>query len=315
MGGVRQIAWGVAALLAAIAFFACTNVADGELVDEESSSSRSVLKKSSSSFMADSTLSDSSSVDTVGTSSSSVNSSSSENVDSLLSRYGKWVLIPAGSTNRGKILFSVDSFKIMSTEVTQSLYKQIMGTLPKMNRVGDSIPVANLNWYDAVLFCNEFSKKIGLDTAYIYESVGESRYLKNLKIDYGAGAVRLPTEMEWEVAYRAGTSTSYYWGADRADKYAYYAQSSGPVKVAQYIPNEFGLYDMGGNVAEWVNDWFGPRPTESQINYVGAREGSAKVLRGGGWSDVAKVMSADSTVKKDPLYQSEKLGLRLVYSR
>lgn len=298
---------------AAIVFLAgCSSVADGESVDLEDSVP-SNLAKSSSSVKPGS----SSEVD-LGESSSSLADSTDRKdslvTDSLLALYADWVKVPAYTLTRGKIAYSVNEFYISKVEVVQSLYKSVMDSLPKMDKLGDSIPVANLNWYEAVLFCNALSKIVGLDTAYIYEGVGESYYLKNVDIDYSVESIRLPTEKEWEVAYRAGTSTTYYWDVDVASKYAYYAQTSGPVKVAQYIPNDYGLYDMGGNVAEWVNDWFGAKPTSSQTNYIGPAEGSARIVRGGGWSDIAKVMAADSTVKKDPLYKSEKLGLRLVHS-
>lgn len=291
-------------LAAVVTFSACSSVADGNPVNDDnelpSSRSSSATAKSSS--------------DAITESSSSNNSGSAESADSLLARYTDWVSIPASSIKRGAVTFSADSFKMAKTEVTQSLYKKVMGELPKMSKYGDDIPVANLNWYDAALFCNALSKKVGLDTAYIYNGMGDSRYLKDLTINYQAKSVRLPTEIEWEIAYRAGTASTYYWGTGKAQEYAYYAQTSGPIAVGQFKPNSYGLYDMGGNVAEWVNDWFGQRPTTAQNNYTGPKSGTAKITRGGGWSDVVKVMSADSVVKKDPLYQSEKQGMRLVHS-
>lgn len=291
---------------AAVMFLAaCSSVADGDETELMDLSSNSRPRSSAETSI-------SSSVDDL--SSSSREDTSIVNTDSLLAYYGQWTKVEATSLKKGSVSYSVNAFEIMKTEVTQSLYRTVMDSLPVMDKVGDSIPVANINWYDAVLFCNAFSKLVGLDTAYVYEMVGDSRYLYGLEIDYGVESVRLPTEMEWEIAYRAGTTTTYYWDNDVASKYAYYAQTSGPVKVGQYKPNAYGLYDMGGNVAEWVNDWFGPKPTKSQSNYTGAETGSAKIARGGGWSDIARTMAADSTVKKDPLYQSDKMGLRLVHS-
>jgi len=294
--------------LVVFALAACSSIADGGTTDddESSNSSRRPSGKSSSSSSQMGFTESSSSEDLAG--------SSSLSSDSLLNLYVDWVKIPASSVKRGSVIFSVNEFEIGKTEVTQLLYKGIMGSLPDILNMGDDVPVANVNWYDAVLFCNALSKKVGLDTAYVYEGVGESRFLKNLSIDYSVESIRLPTGMEWEAAYRAGTTTTYYWGTDKASEYAYYAQHVGPVAVAQYKPNAFGLYDMGGNVAEWTNDWFGTGPATAQTNYTGAEKGSAKVTRGGGWSDVAKVMAADSSVKKDPLYSSDKQGLRLVHS-
>lgn len=225
------------------------------------------------------------------------------------------VVIPRTTLKRGSVVFSVDSFAISKFEVTQGLYKKVMGYLPDMDQQGSDFPVANVNWYEAVLFCNALSLAAGLDTAYSYDEIGDSHYLKNVVIDYGAHAVRLPTETEWEIAYRAGTTTTYYWDTDVASKYAYYAQTKGPVKVAQYKPNAYGLFDMGGNVAEWLNDWYGAYPTKSSLNYTGVIDGSYRVIRGGGWSDKAPALAAAERNKKDPLYQSQMVGLRVLISR
>lgn len=293
-------------VLLAMAMSACGTV-EGSASDDDEYSNSGTRQSSAGNHRGSSAWEESSS-------GMEISSSSSESKDSLLSRYTDWIKVSASSVKRGQLTYSVSAFEIGKTEVSQHLYREIMATLPEMKKTGDQIPVANLNWYEAVLFCNALSKKVGLDTAYVYERVGSSNYLENLTIDYSVESVRLPTEYEWEVAYRGGTSGMYYWGTDKASEYAYYGQTNGPTEVAQYKPNSYGIYDMGGNVAEWTNDWFGSKPTNSQTNYTGPEKGSAKVVRGGGWSDVAKVMAADSTSKRDPLYQSEKLGLRIVHS-
>lgn len=303
----RNACW---VLLALGILASCSSISDGEPVEMEdpSSSSRSQSSGSTS-------KSSSSNADEPVSSSSGILSSGSElDADSLLSRYTKWAKVPASTIKRGTTSFSVSAFEISVTEVTQALYLSIMDSVPVMAMVGDSIPVANVNWYDAVLFCNALSKKVGLDTAYIYETTADAQYLQNLSIDYSVESVRMPTEMEWESAYRAGTTTTYYWDRDEASGYAYYGQSNGPVKVAERKPNALGLFDMAGNVAEWTNDWLASKPTLSQVNYTGAETGKYKVVRGGGWSDKVRVLAADSTTKKDPLYRGENLGLRLVHS-
>lgn len=290
------------ALLMATGSMIMSCTAGGDPVEIEDSISSPRAKSSSS------VSESSSSADTLSSSSESVN------VDSLLDAYVDWVQVPATSLTESQVTLSVDAFEVSKTEVTQKLYGEIMDSLPAMVNMGDEIPVANLNWFEAVLFCNALSRKVGLDTAYIYDGSGAQGYLSNLTIDYSVESIRLPTETEWEIAYRAGTTTTYYWGTDVASKYAYYAQDNGPVKVAQYSPNGYGLYDMGGNVAEWTNDWFGKSPVKSTSNYTGPESGELKVVRGGGWNDKVKVLAADSTVKRDPLYASEMLGLRLVHS-
>lgn len=223
--------------------------------------------------------------------------------------------VPAITFSRGTVDYKVSAFSIGKTEVTQGLYREIVGSISKDDALGDDYPVFNVSWYDAARFCNALSKKIGLDTAYVYESINSGGELENLSVNYAVKSVRLPTEMEWEIAARAGTSTTYYWDTDVASKYAYYAQDKGPVAVAGFTPNELDLYDMAGNVAEWVNDWYGAYPTVSQDNYTGPAEGTYKGIRGGGWSDKAPALASAERDKKDPKYHSQTIGFRIVYSK
>ena len=253
------------------------------------------------------------------TKNSSVNDLSSSSEESgtektTLRDFVEMVDFPASLFTRSNVEYKVSAYSIGKTEVTQGLYRKVMGGIAKEDSLGDDYPVFNVNWYDAILFCNALSKKAGLDTAYIYELDTKSETLKNLSVKYDADAVRLPTEMEWEIAARAGTSTTYYWDTDVASNYAYYAQHKGPVAVAGYVPNAAGLYDMAGNVAEWVGDWFGAYPSESKDNYTGPADGNYKCVRGGGWSDKVVALASSERDKKVPEYRSQKLGFRIVYS-
>ena len=250
----------------------------------------------------------------IGSSDSATPESSSGAVEDSASLM-KWVAIPAAAITRGTATYSISTFEITTTEVTRGLYSTVMGDVPQQANEGADFPVENVNWYQAVLFCNAYSKLLGRDTAYVYTSVGDEFYLNDLSIDYAVkGAVRLPTENEWEIAARGGTTSTYYWGTDEAKKYAYYAQSKGPVAVAQYLPNEYGLYDMGGNVAEWVNDWYGSYENKDLNDPTGAETGTNRVVRGGGWSDKATALASSERDKKAPLYKGHTLGFRIARS-
>ena len=189
-----------------------------------------------------------------------------------------------------------------------------MGGLPKQSKAGDERAVSEVNWYRAALFCNEISKLAGLDTAYVYKSITADSVLKDLSIRYSVASIRLPTENEWEIAARGKTTTTYYWDKDVASKYAYYGQNSGPDEVAQKTPNAYGLYDMAGNVAEWVNDWYDAYPKKESDNYTGPKTGEYRIVRGGGWSDKVTALAPKEREWLDPARSKTTLGFRLVYS-
>lgn len=252
-----------------------------------------------------------------GSSSVVSNSSSSKqplHVDSAVFGMFNWVKIPETTITRGVNSFGVNSFSMATTEVTQKVYEFVMEDLPKQPKTEDSIAVSNVSWFRAALFCNAFSKLAGLDTAYVYKSIAGDSILVDLEINYSAASIRLPTENEWEVAARGGTSTTYYWDTDVASKYAYYGQTAGPDVVAQKLPNGFGLYDMAGNVAEWVNDWYDSYPKKQSDNYTGPESGVYRVVRGGGWSDKVTALAPKEREKLDPVHSKMTLGFRLVYS-
>lgn len=228
----------------------------------------------------------------------------------------EFVYIPSVSFNRGSIKYSISPYYIAATEVTQKLYKEVVGSLPDQDKEKDSLPVVNVSWYDAVLFCNELSKLVGLDTIYSYKSVGDENFLEDLKIDYSVEGIRLPTEIEWEVAAHGGVyESAYYWGTEPASDYAYYGQTKGPAEVARFIPNAYGLYDMAGNVAEWVNDWYASYSTKDEENPVGPATGASKCVRGGGWTDKVAKIAPKERDKKDPLYHGVTVGFRIAYSK
>jgi formylglycine-generating enzyme required for sulfatase activity len=183
-----------------------------------------------------------------------------------------------------QVKFTYDYF-MDACEITLGEYNRLMGITPsQLNAaqspvaIDDSLPVNYVRWYDAVLFCNAKSKKNGYDTVYSFSAVCNSSQtcpyvLENCSAHYDRLGYRLPTEAEWEFACRAGTGTDYFWnssGASNGD-YAWFVENSKdqPHPVGTKLPNAFGLYDMAGNLAEWVNDWCGAYPDSLAVNPVG----------------------------------------------
>lgn len=248
---------------------------------------------------------------------------------------GNMVLINGGTFEMGSPLseaergndeiqhkVTVDSFYMSKTELTQKEYLEIMGENPSEHQ-GEDLPVEHVTWYDAIRYCNELSKAEGLTPCY---SISDNTVIWNKEAD----GYRLPTEAEWEYAARANTSTPFHFGdyvqdenANCYNAYGYNNDASGSwvngylghtVSVYNYNSNDYGLFHMHGNVAEWVWDWYGEYETADSINPTGAESGNYKIVRGGGWNDFPKhIRSAyRSAVPADvPLYS---IGIRLVRS-
>ncbi|GBU29382.1 hypothetical protein R84B8_02946 [Treponema sp. R8-4-B8] len=186
-------------------------------------------------------------------------------------------------TNSHKVVLTKD-FYIGKYEVTQELYQAVMGINPSsfkddpaQGEIQKNRPVENVNWYDAILFCNQMSIAEGLTPAYrisgstnpaTWGSVptNNNSYNKSnwdaAEFISSSNGYRLPTEAQWEYAAKGGSSNNIGWvgytysGSDTLDDVAWYADNSNykTHEVGKKMPNYLGIYDMTGNVREWCFD-------------------------------------------------------------
>ncbi|MDR1315346.1 MAG: formylglycine-generating enzyme family protein [Spirochaetales bacterium] len=204
----------------------------------------------------------------------------------------------------------VSDFSISRYEVTQKEYRDIMGTDPSDFK-GDTLPVENVSWFDAIEYCNRRSLMEKLTPAYTVSGSGDWR---EITWNREADGYRLPTEAEWEYACRAGTTTPYSSGGS-VDSAGWYWNNSGQTTrpVGQKQPNAWGLYDMHGNVWEWCWDWYGEYPDGAQADPSGAASGSGRVLRGGSWGSDARILRSANrdSVTPTPSGRDHIIGFRL----
>ena len=232
------------------------------------------------------------------------------------------VLIPAGKFVMGSAAgqaderppheVQLDAFLIDRTEITQEQFGKLVLGNPAHFK-GPSRPVEQISWAEAARFCNERSKREGLQPCYNDDA----------ECNFQATGYRLPTEAEWEYACRAGAATDYSFGADpgRLGEHAWFADNAAKTThpVAAKKPNAWGLYDMVGNVAEWCNDpydekYYATAPAE---NPHGPADGERYVLRGGAWNSISKHCRSSSRVGEnagfqDACFARDAIGFRCV---
>ncbi len=180
-------------------------------------------------------------------------------------------------------------------EVTQREFETVMGFNPSKHR-GEGHPVDSVAWHQAVEFCERLSS------------------LANERV--AGRAYRLPTEAEWEYACRAGATTAWSFGAEDSDIDAYawtIADPSGTSReVGQKLPNAWGLFDMSGNVGEWVGDRYGTYPNHRMIDPAGPSVGELRVSKGGNFrldSDSCRPAARGGV---DPSAADDATGFRVV---
>ncbi|MBN22908.1 MAG: hypothetical protein CL678_16605 [Bdellovibrionaceae bacterium] len=198
---------------------------------------------------------------------------------------------------------TLSPFEIMTTEVTQGMWKSVMGDNPSFFiSCGESCPVESVSWDEVQGFIAKMNEK---NDGYLY---------------------RLPTEAEWEYAARAGCRKNYSstdkQGNPVCSNEVSVLNNSGwydgnsedkTHPVAQKNPNQFGLYDMHGNVWEWVSDWYERDYYSKSVkkNPSGPSGGSYRVLRGGSWFYPSRYVRSGNRGIWKPSFHSKNVGFRL----
>jgi sulfatase modifying factor 1 len=185
----------------------------------------------------------------------------------------------------------VDSFYVAKYVVTQSQWESVMELGLEPSNAIANFPAVNVSWDDTQDFIARLNAK-------------------------SVRKFRLPTEAEWEYAARSGGKKELFSGGTKPDSFAWYEGNSGKSShpVGQKKPNGLGLYDMSGNVWEWVRDWYdgnyyGVSPKK---NPQGPATGSSRAVRGGSWNDDDWFARTTSRSSKDPRYGDNTTGFRLV---
>ncbi len=167
----------------------------------------------------------------------------------------------------------LDDFYMDKFEVTQARWEKLLGFNPS-KFIGPDLPVEQVNYVEV----QEFLEK-------------------------SKGQCRLPTEAEWEYAAKGGANARYFWGNMMDEAYAWYKDGSGETThpVGQKQPNQFGLYDMMGNVWEWTDDWYEPYyQIREKNNPKGPETGEYKVIRGGAFDSSAGALRITNRIWLHP---------------
>ena len=236
----------------------------------------------------------------------------------------KMIVLPAGEFTMGDDngddderparRVSVGAFLMDKYEVTQKAYKDLMGTIPPTKTPAADRPVQQTTWLQAAQYCNARSLREGLTPCYD---------VSTLKCSFDVDGYRLPTEAEWEYACRAGTTGDYFFGGDPRvlTKYAWFKGNARKAAhpVGRMQPNNWGLYDMQGNISEWCNDhydeaWYQKAGGD---NPRGPDTAQYRVLRGGNWDSSAETCRSSARHFEAPgfadvCFRRDAIGFRCV---
>ena len=259
-----------------------------------------------------------------------------------------FVRIPGGSFTMGapleeafrendetQHLVTVSAFFLQATEVTQAQWFLVFGRNPSHFSAAGGFqetsdrPVENVNWYSAVAYMNALSRREDLTECYDLSTCNQGSEGDgdlHCEVDdlgfkgLGCTGYRFPTEAEWEYAARAGTEGPYYNYPGQLWDIAWYSANSGGETHAAAshalgadAANSFGLFDMLGNVSEWVGDWYGDYELGPVSNPVGPSEGKIgafRVMRGSSWRYDPDLARAARRLMAESEYRFTDIGFR-----
>jgi formylglycine-generating enzyme required for sulfatase activity len=198
---------------------------------------------------------------------------------------------------------TVSSFYMSKYPVTQEQFEAVMGYNLSSNK-GANLPVESLSWYDAAEFCNRLSSKEGFEQVYKITNVEclDNVWITDATVipDWTKNGYRLPTEAEWEYAFRG----------DYPNKTAL---SDEITSKGNYTANNYGLYYFTGDILEWCWDRFGDYLSKSQTDPKGPEYGEFRVIRDGSWYDTnQKNVRCFSRGDYNPGHKTSFIGFRLV---
>jgi formylglycine-generating enzyme required for sulfatase activity len=222
--------------------------------------------------------------------------------------------------------------EIQTTEVTQAQFQAVMGYNPSTFTGCPGCPVEWVTWHEAAAYCNALSALAVTTGCYLCSGSGPTVTCGTVEQGdriYACAGYRLPTEAEWEHAYRAGTQTALYSGdtdgskctaCDASDPDAnadsigwFCANAGGETRpVAQKQANAWGLFDMAGNVWEWCHDWYqADLGTSAVTDPVGSSSTETEhVARGGCWMNNTQALRAAYRQKFGLTYRNNGVGFR-----
>ncbi len=234
--------------------------------------------------------------------------------------------VAGGTFHNGSSNVTLSSFYISNYEITQAQYQAVVGENPSHFADNPDHPVETVSWSEAIRYCNLRSEQEGLTPCYSWPDIGTNvdewpnrwEYSSSYTVicDWEADGYRLPTEMEWMFAARGGNqSHNYpYSGGEVLSEVAWYnGNSDGRThRVGSKAPNELGLYDLSGNVWEWIWDGFAVYPTTDQTDPHGPNSRSYVVLRGGSWTDPLDFCNVAFRLNNYGYYANFHVGFRVV---